>query len=99
TELISSKREPFSDAPITRRACGGRSTNALRATRRRLRNLPRNKRKACRGRQAPRTSGEPGNGSMPGPYGLLGGLPQADRIVFDNVDHCDVDDMLHAAGC
>ena len=39
------------------------------------------------------------SGSMPSPHRLLGSVPQADRIIFDNVDHCNVDVMLHAAGC
>ena len=39
------------------------------------------------------------NGSMPSPYRLLGSTAQADRIIFDSIDHCNVDVMLHAAGC
>ena len=34
---------------------------------------------------------------MPGANGFLGGLPQADGITLDYIDHADVDVMVHAA--
>src|SRR5262245_17448664 len=36
--------------------------------------------------------------SMPGLHRLLGRLPQADRIVFDGIDHAQVKVVLHPAG-